>query len=232
MPGTHARLSQGVGVPDHRWACGPVCLSPAARHTQHLCVRSRTARTSPNERRGTSGAAGAWGQPHPPSRQQPALSLRLAAQAPAGAGPQRWLPSSCQHLPSRRVSIRATHLLLVAQRAHELVHRDRLLVREQVSLRRQSAGVDEDVGVRCVWTGTHSGHTLRLRICQSSGHRNFNALKRGRAHIGVDHVLARRRSLGVAPVMPATAQAIWSSSLYIFSLRTPTAFVSSNCDTK
>jgi hypothetical protein len=32
-----------------------------------------------------------------------------------------------------------------------------------------------------------------------------------------------------APVMPATAQARWSSSLYIFSRRTPTAFVSSSC---
>ena len=28
--------------------------------------------------------------------------------------------------------------------------------------------------------------------------------------------------------MPATAQAMWSSSLYIFSLLTPTAFVSSS----
>ena len=32
-----------------------------------------------------------------------------------------------------------------------------------------------------------------------------------------------------APVMPATAHATWSSSWYIFSLRTPTAEVSSNC---
>ena len=30
-------------------------------------------------------------------------------------------------------------------------------------------------------------------------------------------------------MMPATAQATWSSSLYIFSLLTPTAEVSSNC---
>lgn len=31
-------------------------------------------------------------------------------------------------------------------------------------------------------------------------------------------------------VRPATAHAMWSSSLYIFSLRTPTALVSSNCN--
>lgn len=39
---------------------------------------------------------------------------------------------------------------------------------------------------------------------------------------------SQRRTQG-SQVMPATAQAIWSSSLYIFSLLTPTAPVSSSC---
>ena len=46
---------------------------------------------------------------------------------------------------------------------------------------------------------------------------------------GVEHDKADLCSS--APVMPATAQATWSSSLYIFSRRTPTALVSSSCST-
>ena len=45
-----------------------------------------------------------------------------------------------------------------------------------------------------------------------------------------DEVALRTQSwYHISPVMPATAHAMWSSSLYIFSRRTPTALVSNSC---
>lgn len=51
-------------------------------------------------------------------------------------------------------------LLAVAHSAHELLHRDGLLVLEAVLLRRQPAAVDQYVGVRCA--APHTQWTVRL----------------------------------------------------------------------
>jgi hypothetical protein len=47
------------------------------------------------------------------------------------------------------------HLFGITQVPYELLDRDGFLIRKGVTLRRQTAGVDQDVGIRCMRIASH-----------------------------------------------------------------------------
>lgn len=145
-----------------------------------------------------------------------------------------------------RAPPRPSHLFCVTYCLHQLLYRHGLLEGKIVALCGQATHVYEDIGISCkgdaaskrfrylflmhsrlpreAWMLCTAPFLLDMLLAMHAVKPTMFAPCR-KAH----KLKCMKHSPQPAPVIPATEQAMCSSSLYIFSLRTPTALESRSC---